>query len=92
MSCTPGMIFGALSVMSVVSSAFISWRAFVVDLTFHLLIMLGVFQLCKGHHMKTLWWLLVILVGLPVFLLMTGIATGACDSCSVKAIADQAGS
>lgn len=75
LDCPPGIIFATLSALSLASSAFVSWRMFLVDLVFHAIIMYGVLMLCRGHHTTTLWWLLALFVALPVFTLLLILGT-----------------
>ena len=78
LDCPPGIVFATLSALSLATSAFISWRMFLVDLVFHTIIMYGVLLLCRAHQTTTLWWLLVAFISLPVFVLLGVLATPKC--------------
>ena len=69
LSCTPGLIFAGLSGLAVVSSMFGGWKAFISTLLTQAVVMLVVVGLCRGCHTTALWWILAILVGLPLALI-----------------------
>lgn len=75
-TCTPGIIFAVLSGLSVISSAFVSWSAFIKTLLIQAVLLWGAVWLCKGCHTTTLWWILAIMIGLPIFLIVGVLALG----------------
>lgn len=75
-SCTPGKVWLALAVLSLVGSASFGWQSFLKTIVWEIIVGWGIAWLCRGCSYEWLWLILVVFAGIPLALVFGSLVAG----------------